>query len=113
MVKLVLDPQVVLSELETWRDATLMTRRRSVLRRDSEPRVAAARMAGAAERVEGLLMLLNACSTELPEDAGELEQLVAQLREFKAWVQQAQYAAQLLQTLSPPTARKRPQAHAR
>jgi hypothetical protein len=30
MVKLVLDPQVLLSELDTWRHATLMTRRRGV-----------------------------------------------------------------------------------
>jgi hypothetical protein len=112
MVKLVLDPQVLLSELDTWRNATLMTRRRGVPRHGGEPAITAAGMAGAAERVEGLLMLLNACSSE-PDDASEVAQLVAQLREFKAWVQQAQYAAQLLQTLSPRAARKRARVHAR
>lgn len=112
MIKLLLDPEVVLRELTTWRDATLMTRRRSAPRRESEPRMLAASMSGAAERIDGFLMLLRAGSTG-PEDAGEHERLIAQLREFKDWIQQGQYAAKVLQTLAPATPRKRTSAHAR
>jgi hypothetical protein len=112
MINLTLDPDVVLRVLRTWRAATLMTRRRSPPRRDSEARMLAASMAGAAERVDGFLMLLHSCSAA-PDHAGELARLVTELREFKAWAEQGKYAAQLLQTLAPTPSRKRPPAHTR
>jgi hypothetical protein len=111
MIKLALDPELVMTELRMWRDATLMTRRRSPPRA-TEPRTLAANMSGTAERVDGFLMLLQSCSAA-PGDANEFVQLVAELREFRDWVQQAQYAAHVLQTLSPATTRKRTPAHAR
>jgi hypothetical protein len=112
MINLALDPELVLRELTTWRDATLMTRRRGAPRRESEPRMLAGSMSGAAERVDGFLMLLQSCTTGA-EDASKIAQLVSDLREFRAWVQQGQHAAQLLQSLVPAASRKRPSAHDR
>jgi hypothetical protein len=112
MINLALDPELVLRELTTWRDATLMTRRRGTPRRESEPRMLAGSMSGAAERVDGFLMLLQSCST-VAEDANELAQLIAELREFRAWVEQGQHAADLLQSLVPAASRKRTPAHPR
>jgi hypothetical protein len=112
MIKLVLNPELVLTELRTWRDATLMTRRRSLPRRAVEPRMLAVSMAGAAERVDGFLMLLQSCSAA-PNDASELARLIAELREFKLWVAQGYDAAQLLETLSQAPTGKRGPTHAR
>jgi hypothetical protein len=106
MIKLALNPELVLTELKTWRDATLMTRHRTPPHRDNDSGALGARMIGAAERLDGFLMLLQSCSTS-PEDAGELTLLVGELHDFRDWVQQGQYAAKVLQTLPPVGARKR------
>ncbi len=64
-----------------------------------------------AERVDGFLMLLQSCSTE-PADHAQLARLMAELREFRNWLQQGRYATQLIDTLSEGAAmtrRKAPQ----
>jgi hypothetical protein len=100
-MRLTLDTAELRSSIPTWRDAVVLTRSRGDGPNDSDAFLIGKRLAVAAERVDGCLMLLDSCTVR-EHDATEFAALIRELREFRDWVQQGLDAVQIVRSL--PTA---------
>ena len=79
----------------------VLTRSRGEVPDDSDALLIGKSLAGAAERVDGCLMLLHSCTVH-DQDAEEFSALLGDLRELREWVQQGLDAARIVRSL--PTA---------
>jgi hypothetical protein len=99
IIQLTLDPAGLLSAVRTWQEAVVVSTRGrppSALRDDVALRSS---ITGAAERVDGCLMLLQSCAVQ-HEELQRFNALVGELRSIRDWIQQSCDAVRIVADVS-------------
>lgn len=95
---LLLNHQLLRASLATWREAIVMTTEPADGRRAAgnlQELVQVLR--GAIQKTDGCLAVLTACEVQ-PAHKGAFDELVSELRTFKAWLEQGLMAASVMKT---------------
>lgn len=95
---LLLNHELLRGSLATWREAIVMTTQPADGRRAAGGlQELVPMLRGGIQKIDGCLAVLTACAVK-PADKETFDQLVSELRAFRAWLEQGLMAASIMKT---------------